>query len=379
MLCNFDQTLTNQALSPDDHIPLLQMKYNATILEDRFATFSGINWFAPEVTVQELTNNLEVGQSLRVRFKNHENPFNQVQVSDVDYKDGQTCPPQLDIDCAPGCISTKPSWRSKDILFDKLYRVGASYCVETERLTYGELESRFQENLAANQTVQAAHAWNQLICKSVANPATTLIPTDRACFPVHYIEAGSAVTNGYDVLTQVIAYMKAVFGNSGATGGAPVDYAIFAHRYLEIDLLGGSSTLHNYQATGIPTAWGNVDALVQGGWTPMPALPGGLWGQKILIAPDSVDLYTGSGANARNYNPFISADGSKYYVVLASKRSFYTGITPLMDMRRFPATCDNKNESIQESFLGFNDVLFPNEVFVIAFDIDCVPVAGESI
>lgn len=366
MLCNFNQDLSNTPLSPDDHIPLLQMKYSSKVLEDRFATFSGIDWFNPEVTVQELTNNLEVGQSLRVRFKNHENPFNQVQVSDVEYKDGETCPPQLDLDCAPGCVSTAPSWRSKDILFDKLYRVGASYCVETERLTYGELESRFQDNLRANQTVQAAHAWNQLICKAVANPANTLIPTDAECFPVHYIEGGSAATSGYDILTQVIAYMKAVFGNAGG-----VDFGIFAHRYLELDLLGSASSLHNYSNTGIPTAWGNVDQLVQGGWKPMPALPGGLWGEKFLIAPDSVDLYVGSGAGARNYNPFISADGSKYYVVIASRRAFYTGITPLMDMRRFPATCDNKYESIQQSFLGFNDILFPNEIFVIAFDIDC--------
>ena len=41
-----------------------------------------------------------------------------------------------------------------------------------------------------------------------------------------------------------------------------------------------------------------------------------------------------------------------------------------MDATRFPATCDNKYESLQASFLGYNDLLFPREVFVIAFDVN---------
>jgi hypothetical protein len=168
-------------------------------------------------------------------------------------------------------------------------------------------------------------------------------------------------------MTQVIAYMKALFGSE-------VDYGIFAHRYFEVDMLSSGSTLHNYQNTGIPTAWGNVDQLVQGGWRPVPSLPGGLWGEKILIAPDSKYLYGGG----LNRNPFMSADGTKYYVVIASKRSFYTGVTPLMDARRFPATCDNKYESIQEEWLGYNDILFPNEVFVIEFDVDCATVESPG-
>jgi hypothetical protein len=45
----------------------------------------------------------------------------------------------MDMECTPGCVSTVPTWRQKEIRFDKMYRVGASWCVETEKLTYGTL------------------------------------------------------------------------------------------------------------------------------------------------------------------------------------------------------------------------------------------------
>lgn len=367
--CDLNLDVVNQPLSPDDHIPLLEMKYSQNILMDRFATFQGLDWFNPEVTPMELTNNLEIGQSLRVRFENDENPFDHVRVQDVNYKEDQTCPPQLDIDCEPGCISTAPSYRAKDIMFDKLYTVGASWCVRTERLTYGTLENRFQKSLNSARTVQSVYAWTKLICEAVANPAATLIPTDAQCFPVHYVQGGSAASNGVDVMTAVLSYMKALYGQRFNT-----DFGIFAHRYFETDLLSVGSSLHQYFHTGKETAAINTDRLVQGGWDTMPALPQGLWGNQVMIAPDSQYLYQDqSGTNAvRSYNPFLSPDGTKYYVLIASRRSFYTGVTPLMDMRRFPATCDNKYESIQQEWLGFNDVLFPNEVFVIEFDVDCL-------
>lgn len=360
-ICDLNYNIVDQPLSPVDHIPLMKMKYSTKILKDNFATFGGINWFQPEVTVMELTNDIAMGQSLRIRFKNYESPFKSVNISDVNYVAGETCPARIDADCTPGCVSTAPSYRYCDVMFDKLYRIGASWCVETERLTYGTLEERFRENLNASKEVSSINGWNQLICQAIADPATTLIPTDAACFPTHYISTGGlAAVNGYNLLTQVIAYMKTVFGNG-------TQWGVFAHRYFETDILEPGSTLHNYSNTGIPTAWGNVDALVQGGWKPMPALPNGLWQQPIFIAPDSISLYDG----VVNYNPFLNEDGTKYRVVIASKRAFYTGVTPLMDMTHFPATCDNKNESLQESFYGFNKILFPNEVFVIEFDVNC--------
>lgn len=385
-ICDYTHEVDNQPLSPEDHIPLLQVKYSREILEEKFNSFAGINWFNPEVKTLELTGDLKVGQTLIVRYKNPQSPFDLVNVSDVQYKEDQTCPPMLDLECTPGCISTVPSWRNKEICFDKLYRVGASWCVETERLTYGTLDERFRESLEANTQVQGIFAWNAFMCQAItaAQATQTLIPTDAACFPTHYYYAGSAVANGYEVLSQVIAYMKTVFGMA--------DYAIFAHRYFESDMVAPGATIYNF---GMSTANANAGAttvnveLVQGGWKPMGVLGGKLFGETVYIAPDTIWFYnptintkTGAitpGKAANSFNPFLSADGSKYYVVIASRRSFLTGVTPLMDATRFPATCDNKYESLQASFLGFNDLLFPREVFVIAFDVECqaTPVASN--
>lgn len=379
-VCDYTKTVGTQPLSPDDHIPLLKVKYSNAILQDRFATFAGINWFNPEVKPMELVGDLKVGQTLIVRYKNPQSPFDLVNVSDVQYKAGQTCPPQLDLDCTPGCISTVPSWRSKEICFDKLYRIGASWCVETERLTYETLDERFRESVEANRQIQGIFAWNAFMCQALtaAQATKTLIPTDAECFPNHYYYAGSAVANGYEVLSQVIAYMKTVFGLN--------DYAIFAHRYFESDMVAPGATIYN-QFGAASTANANAGAttvnvpLVQGGWKPMGVLGGKLFGETVMIAPDNIWFYnptidnaTGEitpGSKTGSFNPFLSTDGTKYYVVIASRRSFLTGVTPLMDATRFPATCDNKYESLQASFLGFNDLLFPREVFVIAFDVEC--------
>lgn len=377
-ICDYTNSVDNQPLSPDDHIPLLQVKYSNAILEEKFNSFAGINWFNPEVKPLELTGDLKVGQTLIVRYKNPQSPFDLVNVSDVAYKEDQACPRQLDLECTPGCISTVPSWRNKEICFDKLYRIGASWCVETERLTYGTLDERFRESVEANTQVQGIFAWNAFMCQALtaAQATNTLIPTDAACFPTHYYYAGSATANGYEVLSQVIAYMKTVYGLA--------EYGIFAHRYFESDMVAPGATIYNF---GHSTANANAGAttvnveLVQGGWKPMGVLGGKLFGETVYIAPDSIWFYnptintqTGAitaGAAANSFNPFLSADGSKYYVVIASRRSFLTGVTPLMDATRFPATCDNKYESLQASFLGFNDLLFPREVFVIAFDVEC--------
>lgn len=384
-VCDYTYDVDNQPLSPEDHIPLLQVKYSRAILEEKFNTFAGINWFNPEVKPLELTGDLKVGQTLIVRYKNPQSPFDLVNVSDVKYKDDVTCPPMLDLECTPGCISTVPSWRNKEICFDKLYRIGASWCVETERLTYGSLDERFRESVEANAKVQGIFAWNAFMCQAItaAQSTQTLIPTDAACFPTHYYYAGSAVANGYEVLSQVIAYMKTVFGMA--------DYAIFAHRYFESDMVAPGATIYNF---GMSTANANAGAttvnveLVQGGWKPMGVLGGKLFGETVYIAPDTIWFYnptinttTGAitpGEAANSFNPFLSADGTKYYVVIASRRSFLTGVTPLMDATRFPATCDNKYESLQASFLGFNDLLFPREVFVIAFDVECLATPVES-
>lgn len=365
MICNVNQKVASQPLSPDDHIPLLQMKYSANILEDKFASFAGLDYFQPEVQQMELTGDLKHSQSLIVRFKNHDNPFNHVEISDVVYKSDQSCPPQIDFQCTPGCISTAPSWRQKEIRFDKYYRVGAQWCTLLEDVTYETLDERMRESLEDQKKVQGILAWNYLICQSIANPAKTLNPIDAKCFPVHYIDGGSAAANAYPLLGQVIGYMKAMFGGT-------TDFAILTNRFFEQDIISADSSAHNYANTGIPTDWGTKTALIQGGWRPMAPFGGRLWGEQILIAPDSVDFYgkTSTGT-AINYNPFVNDDLTKYYMVIVSRRAFYTGVVPFGPQQHYLPTCENKYESLEQWFLGYNDILFPNEVFVIAFDLNC--------
>lgn len=378
-LCDYTKTIDDTPLSPEDHIPLMEVKYHPIVLKDRFAQFAGLDFFNPEVTV--VSRDLQISHSLIVRFENTENPFNMVNVSDVTYKEGQSCPPVMDMPCTEGCISTVPTWRQKEIRFDKLYRVGASWCVETEKLTYGTLEERFRKSVEANTHIQGILAWNAFMCQALeaAQVTQTMIPTDRACFATHYYDAGSAIANGYEALSQAINYMKVVYG--GLT-----EYGILAHRYFESDMVAPGATIY----TGFGAASSaNANAgattvnvpLVQGGWKAMGPLGGKLFGETVYIAPDDIFFYnptinttTGAitnGSAVNSFNPFLSADGKKYYVVIASRRSFLTGVEPLMDMTHFPATCDNKYESIQESFLGYNDLLFPREVFILAFDVAC--------
>jgi len=365
MICNVNQKVASQPLSPDDHIPLLQMKYSANILEDKFASFAGLDYFQPEVQQMELTGDLKHSQSLIVRFKNHDNPFNHVEISDVVYKSDMSCPPQIDFQCTPGCISTAPSWRQKEIRFDKYYRVGAQWCTLLEDVTYETLDERMRESLEDQKKVQGILAWNYLICQSIANPAKTLNPIDAKCFPVHYIDGGSAAANAYPLLGQVIGYMKAMFGGT-------TDFAILTNRFFEQDIISADSSAHNYANTGIPTDWGTKTALIQGGWRPMAPFGGRLWGEQILIAPDSVDFYgKTSDGKAINYNPFVNDDLTKYYMVIVSRRAFYTGVVPFGPQQHYLPTCENKYESLEQWFLGYNDILFPNEVFVIAFDLNC--------
>ena len=366
-VCDLTTTVTNQPLDPTLHIPLFKMKYSSAILEQCIDGWAGLDWFQPEVQTSELTNDFNMGHSLRIRYKEHENPFDSVLVEDVTYAAGEDCPHRLDEACTPGCISTGSSWRVKDVLYDKKFRTGASWCVETESLTYGDLESRFTENVEKTRTVISINSWSKLICDAIAAPHATEIPTDAACFPTHFYQAGLASVNAVDILKKVTSYLK--------TRCQGTEMAIFTHRYFEQDMT-DCDAFCSYEKTGVSTPAAQVDSLVQGGWSMMPSLPRGIWGKGIMIAPDSVDLYRGGV----NYNPFLNDDGTKYYMLIASKRSFFTGVTPLMDMKFFPATCDNKNEAIQQTWLTFNCILFPEEVFVLEFDVNCqtVPERGRQ-
>lgn len=359
-VCDLTVSVGSQPLDPATHLPLMEMVYSNNILEEKFQTAGALNFFQPEVD-DRWKNDLAIHQSLRIRYKNYRNPFNNVGVSEVVYDDAQSCPPVMEDQCDPGCVSSENSWRYADVQFKNKFRVGVSWCVESEKLLYQDGESRFNESVEDGRKVQATVGWSELICQAIATPATTLLPAFQPIFPNHYFDAADG--DPYTVLTQVFNYMKRVYGPRWNS-----EFMILADPQLELDLSSTTSDWHQYDKTGIATALGNVDTFVAGGFQPMLLLPK-LWGKPIMIAPDVVDYYPTSGAlSGDNLNPFQNADGSKYYVVIVSKRAFFHGAVSLMDKKYFPATCDNKYDSIQQTWLSFYKLLFPNEIFVVAFN-----------
>lgn len=351
----------SQPLDPDTHIPLMEMVYSNKVLEEQFATAGALNFFQPEVD-DSWKNDLSIHHSIRIRFKNYRNPFKSVGVSQITYQDTESCPPVMDSQCDAGCISNENSWRYEDVKFKNKFRIGVSWCVEEEKLLYQDAESRFAESIEDSKHVQATVGWSELITQAIANPATTLLPHFRAQFPTHYFDAGAA--DPYTTLTSVFNYMKRAF-----QGRFDSEFVVLADPQLELDLaLPGTSDWHAYDKTGIPTAASNVDTFMAGGFAPMQLLPKH-WGKAILMAPDVVSYYPTDGTlSGLNLNPFQNADGSKYYTVIVSKRAFFHGAVSLMDKKYFPATCDNKNDSIQQTWISFYKLLFPNEIFVVAFD-----------
>lgn len=359
-VCDLNISVGSQPLDPATHIPLMEMQYNNKVLEDEFAKAGALNFFSPEVD-PSWTNDLSIHQSIRVKFKDYQNPFTQVAITDIEYEDGENCPPVMSSQCDPGCISSENSWRTLDVRFKNKFRIGVSWCVEEEKLLYQDAESRFQESVDSSKVVTSTVGWSELVCQAIATPATTMLPAFRNIFATHYFDANTA--DVYDTLTQVFNYMQRLYGSRWLS-----EFAVIADPQLELDLLDHDGEMHAYNATGIATANGNTDIFAAGGFIPMPSLPK-LWNKPIMIAPDVVDYYPTTGPLAgRNLNPFASADGNRYYVVIASKRSFFHGQVTLMDKKHFPATCDNKNESIQQTWISFYQLLFPKEVFIVAFD-----------
>ena len=351
-----------QPLDPATHLPLMEMTYSNSVLEQKFAKAGALDFFTPEVD-NSWKNDLSIHQSLRIRFKGYRNPFNHVAVSAVTYTEskGDSQPPTIDSQCDPGCISSENKWNYVDVRFKNKFRIGVSWCVEEEALLYQDGESRFSESVEDSKVVIATVGWSELINQAVTAPATTLIPNFATFSPTHYYDGGT--TDRLTVLTKVIQYMQRVYGQRWQN-----EFAILGDPQLELDLLAGTSTLHNYDNTGQPSPWAHTDTFVAGGFRAMTALPRGLWGKPIMIAPDVVDYYPTDGPLAgQNLNPFSNASGSKYYVVIVSKRAFFHGAAPMMNKRHFPATCDNKNDAIQQTWITFYKLLFPAEVFVIAF------------
>lgn len=358
--CDLTIDVASQPLDPATHLPLLEMQYSNNILEEKFAKAGGLDFFTPEVELIGDKKDLAISQSIRIRFKEYRNPFNSVAISAVTYNEDESCPPVMDSQCDPGCISTENKWRYADVRFKNKFRVGVAWCVEEEKLLYQDGESRFQESIDDSKVVVSTVGWSELICQAIAAPATVLIP-NFTLSATHYFDATTA--DPYDTMTKVIQYMQRVFGQRWQN-----EFAIIADPQFELDILDGTSNLHNWQDTGLATAWGHTDQFVAGGFRPMTALPK-LWGKPVMIAPDVVDFYPTEGPLAgQNLNPFGNTAGTKYYVVIVSKRAFYHGAVPLMDKKYFPATCDNKNDAIQQTWISFYKLLFPNEIFVVAFN-----------
>jgi len=359
--CDLTVDVASQPLDPATHLPLMEMVYSNNILEEKFASAGALDFFTPEVEMIGDKKDLSISQSIRIRFKQYRNPFNNVAISAVTYNEDENCPPVMDSQCDPGCISSENKWRYEDVRFKNKFRIGVSWCVEEEKLLYQDAESRFNESVDDSKTVVSTVGWSELICQAIATPATRLIP-NFSLSATHYFDATTA--DPYDTMTLVIQYMQRVYGPRWAS-----DFAILADPQFELDILDGQSNLHNFNNDGQVTPWGHMDTFVAGGFRAMTALPKGLWGKPVMIAPDVVDYYPTEGALAgQNLNPFSNQAGTKYYVVIVSKRAFYHGAVPLMDKHYFPATCDNKNESIQQTWISFYKLLFPNEVFVVAFN-----------
>lgn len=360
-VCDLTVNVGLQPLDPATHLPLMEMQYANPILEERFAKAGGLNFFQPEVD-PTWRNSPSISQSIRLRYKKYQNPFDVVGVKAVTYKEGASCPPQLDVDCGT-CISSENEWEYADVLYKNEFQVGVQWCVKQEKLLYQDAESRFAESIKAAETVQSTVGWSELICQAIDEPATTLLPKFRNIFPTHYFDAGSA--DQYDTLTLVQNYMQRVYA-----GRWQSDFVILAHPQLELDLASTQSNWHQYDKTGIATAQSNTDVFVAGGWNPMQLLPRN-WGKQILLSPDVVDWHPSTGSlSGANLSPFENSDGSKYYVVIVSRRAYFHGAITLMDKTYFPPNCTDGKESIQQVWMSYYKLLFPNEIFVVAFDYD---------
>lgn len=345
-------------MTPAQAAKYAEMRYNPNVLKDNYKPFAGLDWFRnPDVSVEVMGIDPR-SQSIVLTYEKWENPFDNVDYQDITNKYTGDCPPFLSLDCG-GCLSTVPDIERVPVKYDSQYKIGASWCPELKSMTISDLETQFNKRMNDFKTVSAVIAWNKLICEAIANPAKT-IGREGESFSEHYIEAGDARVEGVDTLTDVITYFDAYFNG---------EYRIFADRAFEKDIVAsGMSTIHTYDKTGIPSAAPQDDELIQGGWKPMPAVPEGLWGHQIYIAPDFKGLYTGAAANPAGVNkhPFLSPDGTRYYVLFATQRSFFTGVMPVGEGHYYPV-CNDGYESISKRWLSFNKILFPEEVFVVSF------------
>ena len=334
---------------------LLETKYNDKILQCKFAevvTMKG--YFNTGVT--NLFSNLKESREIIIKFEKYRSVFDRVSKFDVNETAGQTCPHDIDLPCTTNCSTTKPEYTVCNVLPDGGFSVGVSECIRTKKLSMFDAEKELAENINAAGTVIEVDAWNRLVCEVVENPVPMPHPGLTCLEDTYHDFAGAPV---YQSLMNAIHDLKRAYGGK---------ITLFAHPLLELLLLGPGSDLHQYNSSGIPTAWGNEDIFSSFDYKKMPAIPQ-LWGADLIIVNDSPYLYGVNGAGT-NISPFLNADGTKFYVVFAAPDAYYYDSMALQDAPMyFGPQCDDTTQSWVKEWLTYHKILCPEKVVVMAFDV----------
>lgn len=352
---NLNPALQNVPLDYTNFRTLLETKYNDRIIQCKFAEIVTMKGYF-NAPVTNLFNNLKESREIIIKFEKYRKPSERVSQFAVNETPGQTCPHDIDIPCSTECNTTKPEYETCNVLPDGGFRVGVSECIRTKKLSMFDAEKELAENIDAAGTLIEVDAWNRLICEVVANPVA-LPEMGLTCVKETYHDfAGAPI---YAALSQAIFDLKRVYRGQ---------LTLFAHPFLEALLLGPGSDLHQYNSSGIPTAWGNADVYSNFDYRKMPAIPQ-LWGADLVIVNDSPDYYEVAGPGT-NMHPFLSEDGTKFYVVFADKGAYYYDSMPLQDeVMYFGPQCDNTTQSWVKEWLTYHKLLCPEKVVVLAFDV----------
>ena len=346
-------------VGPDGIYEFMRQIWTPEILEHKFAQNLLLSAFNAPVE-DGWMDNLKVSHSARITFKKWMNPLQRVRVAKLSYKEDKTCPKQLDIDCVIPPAGVLDEYEQVDVDFRYEYSIRVDTCVKTKKITLGEAEQNYAEDLQAVTYRRAIDAWNSLAEQIEASATPILIPSFATKLgDTNYFDAADA--DFYETASNVFNYMRRVFGPRFKS-----DFLITIHPDLALDLEVNHSELLSYDKTGIVQDWLNVDQSAFGTFDMLPSLP--RWrGLNILIAPDDVAFHTGT-PGAANFSPWENEDGTKVRMIIASRRSFWTKTIQLMDKTIFPATVENPVESMVEIWIGGDKLIYPEETFLVEFN-----------
>ena len=346
-------------VGPDGIYEFMRQIWTPEILEHKFAQNLLLSAFNAPVE-DGWMDNLKVSHSARITFKKWMNPLQRVRVAELSYKEDKTCPKQLDIDCVIPPAGVLDEYEQVDVDFRFEYSIRVDTCVKTKKITLGEAEQNYAEDLQAVTYRRAIDAWNSLAEQIEASGTPILIPSfTNKLGDANYFDAADA--DFYETASNVFNYMRRVFGPRFKS-----DFLITIHPDLALDLEVNHSELLSYDKTGIVQDWLNVDQSAFGTFDMLPSLP--RWrGLNILIAPDDVAFHNGT-PGAANFSPWENEDGTKVRMIIASRRSFWTKTIQLMDKTIFPATVENPVESMVEIWIGGDKLIYPEETFLVEFN-----------